>query len=77
MIRRQCRRQPDMLCDRGEGDAAGILSVHPGDKITKNIRRDVRREGSEGLKHSSRSESAIGAPVYLTSVHCAQYRLTV
>ena len=50
MIRRQCHRQPDMLCDRGEGDAAEILSVHPSDKITENIRRDVRREGSEGLK---------------------------
>src|SRR6478735_5829301 len=50
MIRRQCRRQPDMLCDRGERDPAEILPVHPGDKITKNIRRDVRREGSEGLK---------------------------
>src|SRR6476619_1997308 len=50
MIRRQCRRQPDMVCDRGERDPAEILPVHPGDKITKNIRRDVRREGSEGLK---------------------------
>src|SRR6476620_1759576 len=50
MIRRQSRCQPDMLCDRGERYPAEISSVHPGDKIAKNIRRDVRREGSEGLK---------------------------
>ena len=42
MIRRQCRGHPHMLCDRGDGNTTEILSVHPGDKISKNIRGDVR-----------------------------------
>jgi hypothetical protein len=39
-----------MLCDRREWESPEIFLVHPGDKITKNIGRDIRTKGSEVVK---------------------------